>query len=65
MKFHFNYAEYRAAESSLSKVEEKVIRDQFETVVAGNCSFEDMSQSEIDEAHWLFRHGWICRSMCC
>ena len=63
MKLGFNYKEYNKFEKVLSSVEEKIIKDQFEIVIAGNDSFEDKSSPEVGAFFWIFRHGWICRSM--
>ena len=63
MKFNFDYKEYRKYEENISRVEEKAINDSFEEMTAGNSSFEEWSSVQIKDAHWIFRHGWICRSL--
>jgi len=65
MRYSFDYKEYGEIEKRLSAVEEKVIRDHFKTIADGNCALQDdLSQPEMGHAFWLFRYGWICRSMC-
>ena len=49
---------------NLDKTIEKIINDQFKTVLNGNDSFDDKSSMEMEDFFWVFRHGWICRSMC-
>ncbi len=59
----FDYEKYNEYEKTISKVEEKVIKDHWKEVVDGNDSFEDRSSSEMQGAFWIFRHGWILSQM--
>lgn len=59
---HF-YEKYNKYELALSKEEEKTIQDTFDFVYDGNSSIQEMSQPELNNAFWLFRHGWIAGKM--
>ncbi len=63
MEYRFDYKEFSKIEKNISLVEEKIITDQFKTMVDGNDSFADKSSPEMEHLFWVFRHGWICRSM--
>ncbi len=63
MKYGFDYDEYNKFEKSLSAVEERIIRDQFQIVADGNDFAYNKSSPELQEAFWLFRHGWICHAL--
>lgn len=63
MKYGFDYKEYNEVEKTLSPLEEKIIKDHFEVVVEGNDAFRDKSSPEMESFFWIFRHGWICRSI--
>ena len=63
MEYGFDYKEFNKIEKSISPVEEKIIIDQFKTMVDGNDCFDDESSPEMKHLLWVFRHGWICRSM--
>lgn len=57
-----DYDTYATFEKTIGPVEEKIIRADFQTMVDGNSSFhdEDMPAREMNQAYWVFRHGWIC-----
>jgi len=63
MKFDFDYKEFIEKENSISPVEAKIIDDFFQTLLEGNDCFQDISAQELKTYFWLFKHGWICRSM--
>jgi hypothetical protein len=58
----FDYREYLELEKHINQAEEQTIRENFQSVVRGN-DFEDKSSAEMEQFFWLFRHGWICKSL--
>ena len=58
--YGFDYRLFRELEKQIGPIEETVIRADFQTVVDGNDCFADRSSPEMQDAYWLFRHGWIC-----
>jgi len=59
-RFAFNYDAFREFQKTIGPIEERVILADFMNMVAGNSSFEDRSSPEMEDALWIFKHGWLC-----
>ena len=63
MSLGFDYKDWSDFEKTIGPVEEQIIKAQFKTVVEGNSSFDGQSSAQMEDAYWLFRHGWVCCRM--
>jgi len=59
----FDYAEYSEFEKTISAETEAKISADFDVMISGNSCFWERSSSEIGDAAWIFRHGWLCAQL--
>ena len=59
----FEYGEYSEFEKTISAETEAKISADFDVMISGNSCFWERSSSEIGDAAWIFRHGWICAQL--
>ena len=63
MKYSFDWKDFRIAYQNISKIEEKVILDNFEKIVFGDDDYEGMSSTELEKHFNTFKNAWICRTL--